>query len=201
LIGQGRRRIGESESWRGIGDRRAFCVIQALGLRGRGMASFKGIPLPEKLRLIRALVERRTKESFFGRLFLNVQYAGDEVVAGMPEGTIVTIVETYYSLLTSGISAAEAFARIESFRSTAIPGKMPNCNDLHDYVKYRVRLEHKRGRQISDHDIGRGIFITGEFVSQFCISEPDPLEAEIASHQDDEEGDLYFTSELPDPQC
>jgi hypothetical protein len=139
-----------------------------------------------------------------GRLFLNVQYVGDEEIAGTPEGRIVTIVESYYSLLSLGHSAVEAFARIESFRSTAIPSKIPNGGDLDDCVKYRVRLEHKRGRQISDHDIGRAIFITGEFIAEFCVVS-DAVEDEITVPIQDKNADydssvdLHFMSELPHP--
>jgi hypothetical protein len=62
------------------------------------MAPYAGIPLAEKLWLVRKLVEERTKQSLFGRLFLNVQKVDDAVVMGTPEGTIVTIVDTYYLL-------------------------------------------------------------------------------------------------------
>ena len=161
------------------------------------MTSFSAIPPTDKVRLIRALVEQRTKEVFFGRLFFDGKSVGDEVILGTPEATIVTIVETYYSLLASGFSAAEVLAQIEHHRSTVILGLMPNCTELEDYVNYRVRLEHKRGRQISDHDIGRATFITGEFIAQFCQSAPEPVEAPPPVTEGNP--DFHIISELPHP--
>src|SRR5260370_25368810 len=108
------------------------------------MTPFEAIPLDEKLWLVRKLLRERTKERLFGRLFLNVQKMDDAVVMGTPEGTIVTIVETYHVLRRRGASATEAFAVIENHRSMLISGKMPNSADLYEYIKYRVRLEHKR---------------------------------------------------------
>ena len=108
------------------------------------MAPYAGMLPAEKLRLVRKLLEERTKQSFLGRLFLNVHKIDDTTVMGTPEGTIVTIVDTYYIFRKGGVSSAEALAAIENYRSTLIRGKMPNGADLSDYVKYRVRLEHSR---------------------------------------------------------
>jgi hypothetical protein len=120
----------------------------------------------------------------------------DTVVMGTPEGTIVTIVDAYYVLRKRGCSSAEAIAAIENHRSTLIPGKMPNGAHLDDYVKYRVRLEHSRGRQMSDFEIRRASSMTSEFIEKFFnagpIQERTTEEATETTH-------IYFMSELPHP--
>ncbi|MCY2930447.1 MAG: hypothetical protein NTV86_13300 [Planctomycetota bacterium] len=102
-----------------------------------------------KLNLIKALA----KERIGGNALLRMQFGSSDVVdewsdmelLALPEGTIVTIVETYYALKKQGLSDREVFARIEAFRSA--PG-MPlgaYLPDLNPYIKYRVFLEHSHG--------------------------------------------------------
>lgn len=72
-------------------------------------------------------------------------------LAGLPESTIITIVETWATLLKKGFSEAEIFARIEEHRSRVFPrGCLPSPLTLADYVKYRIRLEHAHGAPIDE---------------------------------------------------
>jgi hypothetical protein len=161
------------------------------------MTSFAGIPFADKMWLVRKLVEERTKQSFFGRLFQNdIKKMDDAVLIGTPEGTVVTIVETYYALRKGGASAAQAFAAIEDHRSTAMPGRMPPCADLNDYIKYRVRLEHNRGHKMTDFEILRASSITSGFIEKFFNAGPLREEAE---REVNDTPNLYFVSELPHP--
>jgi len=159
------------------------------------MELFTQIQYEKKLQLIRKLLEERSKRSMFLRLFSNVQTMPDTVVMLTPEGTIVTIVETYYALRKAGASAAEALAAIENFRSMSTPGGTPNCSDLNAYVQYRVRLEHNRGRQMTDFEILRASSITSDFIEKFLGA--GPVE-EVAS--EDKSAHPYFMSELPHPE-
>src|SRR5262245_514885 len=164
-------------------------------LRRMIMELFTQIQYEKKLQLIRKLLEERSKRSMFLRLFSNVQTMPDTVVMLTPEGTIVTIVETYYALRKAGASAAEALAAIENFRSMSTPGGTPNCSDLNAYVQYRVRLEHNRGRQMTDFEILRASSITSDFIEKFLGA--GPVE-EVAS--EDKSAHPYFMSELPHPE-
>ena len=114
------------------------------------------IPLEEKVWFVRKLIEERAKRSLLGRFFLrDVSNMSAEEAMGSPEGTVVTIVDTFHDLRANGGSVAEALAAIEKFRSSIAPGWMPRGCGLEDYVKYRVRLEHSRGGQMSDFEIRR----------------------------------------------
>ena len=114
------------------------------------------IPLEEKVWFVRKLIEERAKRSLLGRFFLrDVSNMSAEEAMGSPEGTVVTIVDTYHDLGTNGAIATDALAAIEKFRSSIAPGWMPRGCGLEDYVKYRVRLEHRRGGQMSDFEIRR----------------------------------------------
>jgi hypothetical protein len=109
----GRETNRNGKPGRSIGPRDEFILWVILAeVGGRRLTSFTAIPLTEKLRLIRALVEQRTKEGFFGRLFLDGKNVDDETVMGTPEATVVTIVETYYSLLASGLLQVRKFTGI-----------------------------------------------------------------------------------------
>jgi hypothetical protein len=66
------------------------------------------IPLEEKVWFVRKLIEERAKRSLLGRVFRrDVSNMSVEEAMGSPEGTVVTIVDTYYELRANGASAAE----------------------------------------------------------------------------------------------
>src|ERR1700738_3973491 len=125
------------------------------------------IPLEEKVFIIRKLVEERER-SPLARFF--VPYLKDmsaQAAMASPEGTIVTIIDGYHHLRSTGDSATEALTAIERFRSTMFPGRMPRGCGLEEYIKYRVRLEHRRGRQMSDWEISRAISVTTGVIERF----------------------------------
>jgi hypothetical protein len=154
--------------------------------------AFTGFPISEKLLLVRKLLEERTKGSLFGRMFLNVNYVDEATLIGCPEGTIATIVESYYVLREQGASSEVAVSAIEDHRSNLIPGNLRGSLALEDYVRYRIRLEHRSGRQISDKDISRACFLTSAMAEKF-IAEAQQSEQQSAEHI----ADFTFISELP----
>lgn len=72
-----------------------------------------------------------------------VESLSDFELLGLPEATIVTIVETWAIGTLAGIPDAEIFARIEDYRSLLLPRReLPVPLSLTDYVKYRLALEY-----------------------------------------------------------
>jgi hypothetical protein len=146
------------------------------------------VPLEEKVHFVRKLVEERLKGSLFGGFFSqNVANMTVEEAMGSPEGTIVTIVEIYHDLCASGALPVQALSALENDRSKMVPGQVPRAHmlGLEGYVKYRVRLEHSRGRQMSDSEITRACSATLKWLSQMTDEEgfkpKRPADFELAS--------------------
>src|SRR5205809_975029 len=103
-------------------------------------------PTRTKFDLIRHLIKERVREDpgaeAIGITPKMVDQQSDDVLIGTPEGTVVTIVETYHSLRDSGASLVEALVAIEQHRNQFISGRMPISASLSTYISYRVRLEH-----------------------------------------------------------
>lgn len=79
-------------------------------------------------------------------------------LAGVPEASIVAIVQTYVSLNKRGVPDAEIFRSIETHRSRLFPkGMMPAPLTLGTYVKYRVELEHPTATGLNDSFIEAAI--------------------------------------------
>jgi hypothetical protein len=75
--------------------------------------------------------------------------APDEILAGLPEGTLMTCAESLVALMAQGLSLRAAFDTIELHRSQFVPGKdLPEPLDLASYVRYRYELENPGGPQI-----------------------------------------------------
>jgi len=97
-----------------------------------------------KKELIRKLVKMRIKRP---ALFSNdvsaqdIDRMGALMLNSLPEGTIVTIVETYIKLSQQGLSDQEIFYQIDSRR----PGKgvLPSPLTLSSFVNYRLDIEVK----------------------------------------------------------
>ena len=82
-------------------------------------------------------------------------------LAGVPEATIATIVDTWVTLHKRGTADTEIFGRIETHRSRMFPqGKLPSPLNLITYVKYRVRLEHPTGTGLSDSFIEAAVEVS-----------------------------------------
>lgn len=81
-------------------------------------------------------------------------------LAGLPEGTIVTIVETWTKLRKYGAPDPDIFRRIEDHRSMAFPrGEMPSPLNLTSYIRYRLDIEHSQGAPLDDDFVESAIEI------------------------------------------
>jgi hypothetical protein len=130
------------------------------------------------------------KSHWFRRLFVNMDKVDDSVAMGSPEGTIVTLVEDYMMMHTSGFSDEEIFGQMEDFR---VPkGTAPRNVDFSGYINYRVRLEHGTGGGISDNEIMRAIGTTADFIKQFGDWVEDAVENQPKPN-------TMFTVALPHP--
>jgi hypothetical protein len=156
--------------------------------------AFNGFPFSEKLWLTRKLLEEGTKRSMFGRLFVNVANVDDSTVMGCPEGTIVAIVESYYVLREQGATNEASVVAIEDHRSNLIPGNLNGSLALEDYIRYRVRLEHRSGRQISDSDVSRACFMASALAEKFIGEDK---HAEPPDQRTERVADFMFISKLP----
>ena len=137
--------------------------------------AFAGFPPSEKLLLIRKLIEERTKGSLFARWFVDdLNHVDNVAFMGSPEETIVTIVETYHVLREQGGPAASALSAIEEHRSVMSPRASQIGSDLEAYVRYRVRLEHRSGKQLSDRDISRACFMANALAEKHISQEREP---------------------------
>ena len=97
-------------------------------------------------------------------------------------------------LREKGASNEAAVAAIEDHRSNLIPGNLRGSLALEDYVRYRVRLEHRSGRQISDRDISRACFLASALAEKFIAGDP---QSKRRPDQTEHIADLMFISELP----
>lgn len=74
----------------------------------------------------------------------------ESTLMGLPEATIVTIVESYVDLGTRGLREAEALGVIEATRSELMgEGDVPMPPTLWSYVRYRVDLEYSDSAYLS----------------------------------------------------
>jgi hypothetical protein len=107
--------------------------------------------------LIRTLAKRRVRQdptaSAMGFDESMVDSLGMVQLAGIPESTIATIVETYATLKKGGVSDVEIFAGIEAHRSSIGGGEMPKPLNLGTYIQYRLELEHSHGAPISEESV------------------------------------------------
>ena len=104
-----------------------------------------------KKKLIRALVRKRTRTDPLARRLGNIDSLPDYVLMGLPEATVVDVVERYWRIksrdpyvfdekILKGIEAQRAKLRD--------PGSLPSPLTLSCYIKYRVSLEHSHGASL-----------------------------------------------------
>ena len=111
-----------------------------------------------KFDLIRHLATKRVQNDPILSKSVDITTLPDNILIGLPEATIVTIVETYVQLKRQGLRDKEIFEAIENHRaSLGIAGTLPSQLNLPNYIKYRVRLEHSHGRAIGDNFIDEAI--------------------------------------------
>ena len=105
----------------------------------------------QKTELIRKLVRRRIQKNSYLKGVGTTDEADAYVnslsffeAMGMPEGTIVTIVETYCSWKAQGFSDGQIFQAIEAHRSGSSDAvSISTSLDLKSYIKYRLDVELK----------------------------------------------------------
>ncbi|CAK8715354.1 MAG: hypothetical protein CDV28_11738 [Candidatus Electronema aureum] len=123
---------------------------------------------PTKESLIRELVKQRlANDPNFAKSF-NVSPAvidsmPIEVIMGLPESTIFSIVESWAQCLNKNISPMRILQLIEAHRCRAAEGEMPYSLSLEVYIQYRVNLEHSEGASISDAHIDHCIYQARKF--------------------------------------
>ena len=83
----------------------------------------------------------------------------DVELAGIPEGTIVTIVATYALMKEQSLDDRKIFGQIEAHRSMIGSGAMPETVTLETYVQYRVNLENEHGAPITPQFVSEAVRI------------------------------------------
>ena len=116
-------------------------------LFGRKRPSAGAVPNGElKLKLIRSFIKKRTIQDPMASAMGFSPDMVDELplpmLMGMPEATLVTIVEAFATLKRTGLSDAKAFQQIESSRADSHAGDIPVGMTLEAYCGYRVSREH-----------------------------------------------------------
>jgi hypothetical protein len=112
----------------------------------------------DKNDLIRFLIKKRVQQN--SELNMNdnkIDSLDGMMLAGMPEGTIVAIVELYAKLKGTGTPDKEIFEQFEAMRPGS--GEMPSPLNLNSYISYRLRLEHEDGMGLTDEFISESIKI------------------------------------------
>ena len=122
----------------------------------------------DKIGLIKELVRKRVEDDSFAMHLVKVDNLSDFELMGLPEATIVTIVESYEILTKKQeMSEKEALGLIESHRARVASGELPCPLDLCRYVKYRLALEHSHGVPLTESIIEETIDKAKKFFSQF----------------------------------
>lgn len=98
-----------------------------------------------KRELVRELIAFRMAPMYpgaKGQLHAEIDRLTVGQLAGTPECTIATIVETYAKLTASFVPYREAISRIEKHRATLGQGQAPEDPTLENYIGYRLALEY-----------------------------------------------------------
>lgn len=116
---------------------------------------------PSKDDLVRSLAKKRVREDPMSAAMGFSENIIDEMgmiqLAGLPENSIATIVETFAILKKNGVPESEIFTRIEAHRSLMVSGQIPNPVTLESYIRYRVYIECSHGAPISDGFLAEAI--------------------------------------------
>jgi len=118
-----------------------------------------------KENLIKKLVRKRLQNDPIAKMLGNVDDLSDLELMGLPEATIVTIIETYCTMKhQANLPDDEIFEAIEAHRSMfGDKGEMPSPLTLSSYIKYRLGIEHSHGAPISSKFIDEAIGETKRF--------------------------------------
>lgn len=133
---------------------------------GNGFAESQKFSTDKKIHLIKQLAKKRVqndpvlKEKYRGKNVPKIDDLPEMMLMGLPEGTIVSIVEVYWMMRNQAKgSDKEIFQAIESHRAPLSSEKttMPSPLTLSNYVKYRLKIDHSDGVPISDKIIETAI--------------------------------------------
>ena len=120
--------------------------------------------------LIRGLAKQRlvgnAEAEAFGATPAAIDMLPLEMLAGLPEATIVSIVEAWSQGRSQQIPDGATFQFIEAHRSMAAEGEMPSSPTLGSYVKYRVNLEYAEVAPVSPAHIEHCIRVATKFFGQ-----------------------------------
>ena len=120
----------------------------------------------KKMKLIRSLLKKRIySDPYLKQRYINedvprIEDIPETALIGLPEGTIVTIVETYWmKKKSSSLSDKEILEGFERLRKNVFPrsGRMPSPLTLSNHIKYRLKIEHSEGHPLSDKFIDEAI--------------------------------------------
>ena len=117
----------------------------------------------DKLKLVRSFVKKRVIQdplaAVHGYSPQMVNQLPQAVLSGLPEATLVSIVESFATLKQQGVSDTEALRRIEAHRSAVASGRMPASPSLERYIAYRLSLEHLDGGAISNEHVAECVLL------------------------------------------
>lgn len=116
----------------------------------------KKFTLIKQLAKIRIQNDQILKKKYQGRDVPSLDDLPEIVLLGLPEGTIISIVESYWMMKAMTTkSDKEILEAIEHYRKTLFPesGRMPSPLTLSSYIKYRLNVEHSHGVPISNEFI------------------------------------------------
>lgn len=114
----------------------------------------------DKILFIRNLVKRRIMNNSVITSMPpgNIDDLPDTMILGLPETTIVYIIDTYLLLRRQGSSENDALKAIENHRASFGDSEtLPSPLTLQNYIKYRLKIEHSGGVPISQKFINRAI--------------------------------------------
>ena len=138
---------------------RMFLGIILIGLENpEGRSTPFGSANSDKIELIRNLAKKRVQNDPIASMLGDIDNLSEVMLMGLPEATIVTIVETWAILRKQGMGEEEILKRIEAHRASfGDHGDLPKPLTLKNYIKYRLNLEHGHGAPISEKFIDYAI--------------------------------------------
>ena len=141
-------------------------IVGLRAVNASSLSVLRGGQLKSKWDLIKNLAKKRIQQdtlvSAMGFNESMVDSLSEMQLAGIPEGTVATIVETYALLKQKGFSDGDIFRQIEAHRSMIVSGKMPAPLNLETYTQYRVALENEMKTPISEKFISEAVQIARE---------------------------------------
>lgn len=87
-----------------------------------------------------------------------------EQLYGLPEASIVTIVESYVQLVKAGTDVKQAIERIDSFRTEKFGGSgTPERSNVFDYIIARIARDHPEGGLLTEDFVDKAVSVAGTF--------------------------------------